>query len=74
MVSPEFYVTWDNEVGAPASANAKANAQLPAGAMNRTVLGDPDVVKRLQWMAPMSDEQRAEFQEIWDEAKTHFAR
>ena len=26
MVSPEFYVHWDTDVGAPASANAKANA------------------------------------------------
>lgn len=74
MVSPEFYVKWDTDVGAPASANAKANAQLPEDAMNRAVLGDPDVVKRLQWMAPMSDEKRSEFQEIWDEAKTYFAQ
>jgi spermidine/putrescine transport system substrate-binding protein len=74
MVSPEFYVKWDTDVGAPASANAKANAQLPADAMNRAVLGDPEVVKRLQWMAPMSDEQRAKYQEIWDEAKTYFAQ
>jgi spermidine/putrescine transport system substrate-binding protein len=74
MVSPEFYVKWDTDVGAPASANAKANAQLPDDAMNRVVLGDPEVVKRLQWMAPLSDEQRAEFQEIWDEAKTYFAQ
>ena len=74
MVSPEFYVKWDTDVGAPASANAKANAQLPADAMNRAVLGDPEVVKRLQWMAPISDEQHAKFQEIWDETKTYFAQ
>jgi spermidine/putrescine transport system substrate-binding protein len=74
MVSPEFYVKWDTDVGAPASANAKANAQLPEDAMNRAVLGDPEVVKRLQWMAPMSDEKRSEFQELWDEAKTYFAQ
>jgi spermidine/putrescine transport system substrate-binding protein len=74
MVSPEFYVKWDTDVGAPASANAKANAQLPADAMNRTVLGDPEIVKRLQWMAPMSDEQKAKYQELWDEAKTYFAQ
>jgi spermidine/putrescine transport system substrate-binding protein len=74
MVSPEFYVKWDTDVGAPASANAKANAQLPEDAMNRKVLGDPEVVKRLQWMAPMTDEQRAKYQEIWDEAKTYFAQ
>jgi spermidine/putrescine transport system substrate-binding protein len=74
MVSPEFYVKWDNDVGAPASANAKANAQLPEDALNRVVLGDPEVVKRVQWMAPVSEEQRQKNQEIWDEVKTSFAQ
>ncbi len=74
MVSPEFYVKWDNDVGAPASANAKADAQLPADALNRVVLGDPEVVKRVQWMAPVSEEQRQKNQEIWDEVKTSFAQ
>ena len=31
MVSPEFYVKWDTDVGAPASANAKANAPAAGG-------------------------------------------
>lgn len=74
MVSPEFYVKWDTDVGAPASANAKANTQLPEQALNRAVLGDPAVVKRLQWMAPLTDETRQKFQEIWDEAKAYFAQ
>jgi spermidine/putrescine transport system substrate-binding protein len=74
MVSPEFYVKWDNDVGAPASANAKADAQLPADALNRVVLGDPEVVKRVQWMAPVSEGQRQKNQEIWDEVKTSFAQ
>lgn len=74
MVSPEFYVKWDTDVGAPASANARANAALPEDAMNRTVLGDPEVVKRLQWMAPLSDEQRQANQELWDGIKTQLAR
>ncbi len=74
MVSPEFYVKWDTDVGAPASANAKANAQLPEDALNRRILGDPEVVKRVQWMAPVSEEQRQKNQEIWDEVKTGFAQ
>jgi spermidine/putrescine transport system substrate-binding protein len=74
MVSPEFYVKWDTDVGAPASANAKANAALPEDAMNRTVLGDPEVAKRLQWMAPMSDDQRKTYQELWDGVKTTLAQ
>ncbi|MFO1091003.1 MAG: extracellular solute-binding protein [Hyphomicrobiales bacterium] len=74
MVSPDFYVRWDTDVGAPASANAKANAMLPADALNRVVLGDPEVVKRVQWMAPVSDEDRKKNQELWDEVKTTFAQ
>jgi spermidine/putrescine transport system substrate-binding protein len=74
MISPEFYVKWDTDVGAPASANAKANAALPENAMNRAILGDPEVVKRLQWMAPLSDEKRKAYQELWDGVKTTFAQ
>ena len=74
MVSPEFYVKWDTDVGAPASANAKANSMLPEDAMNRKVLGDPAVVKRVQWMAPTTDEQRKKYQELWDEVKTAIAQ
>ena len=74
MVSPEFYVRWDTEVGAPASANAAANAQLPADAFNRTVLGDPETVSRLHFMAPLSEEKRQEFLEIWEEVKTQLAQ
>ena len=62
-------------VGAIASApHAKANAQLPADALNRVILGDPEVVKRVHWMAPVSEEQRHKNQEIWDEVKTGFAQ
>ncbi|MGQ0485042.1 MAG: ABC transporter substrate-binding protein [Hyphomicrobiales bacterium] len=74
MVDPSFYVPWDTDVGAPASANLKAIAALPADAMNRAVLGDPEVVKRVQWMAPASDEQRQKLQELWDEVKTSFVQ
>jgi spermidine/putrescine transport system substrate-binding protein len=42
--------------------------------MNRSVLGDPEVVKRLQWMAPLSDDQRKAYQELWDTVKTTLAR
>ena len=73
MVSPEFYVRWDNDVGAPASANGTANAQLPEDAFNRTVLGDAAVVERLKFMAPLSDERRNQYLELWQETKTYFA-
>jgi spermidine/putrescine transport system substrate-binding protein len=74
MVSPEFYVKWDNDVGAPVSANAKADQQLPEDALNRAVLSNPDVIKRLQWMAPASDETRKKYDELWNEVKTSFAQ
>lgn len=73
MDSPEFYVRWDTEVGAPASANGAAMAQLPEGAFNRVVLGDPAVGARLQFMAPIPDERRQEYLELWQETKTYFA-
>ncbi|MFM8745122.1 MAG: PotD/PotF family extracellular solute-binding protein [Aestuariivirga sp.] len=74
MIDPSFYVPWDTNVGAPASANLKAMAGLPEDALNRAVLGDPEVVKRVQWMAPVTDQQRQAQQELWDEVKTSFAQ
>jgi len=72
MVDPEFYVRWDTDVGAPASANAVANAQLPPDALNRK-LSDPAVVKRLQFMAPIPDDRRQQWLELWQEVKTYIA-
>lgn len=74
MVSPDFYVKWDTDVGAPASANAKANSMLPDTALNKTVLGNPDIVARVKWMAPTTDDQRKSYQELWDEVKTAIAK
>ncbi len=74
MVDPAFYVPWDNQIGAPASANIEANLALPEDAMNRTILGDPAVAERLQWMAPVSDERLQTNQELWDEVKTSFVQ
>jgi spermidine/putrescine transport system substrate-binding protein len=74
MISPEFYVTWDTNVGAPASSNAAAMEMLPEDALNRMLLNDPEVQKRLQFMAPMTDEQRQEYSELWEEVKTYFSQ
>lgn len=71
MIDPEFYVRWDTEVGAPASANAAANAQLPETAFNRAVLGDPEKVETLQFMGPMDEELRQKILELWQETKTY---
>lgn len=73
MVSPEHYVRWDNDVGAPASANAVATSMLPADAFNRRVLGDPKATANLQFMAPLPDDRREAFLELWQETKTYYA-
>ncbi len=74
MVDPKFYVPWDTNVGAPASANAKANEQLPEDALNRVVLGDPEVAKRLQFQAPIPEERKQEWLDLWQEVKTNIAQ
>ena len=74
MVSPEFYVKWDTDVGAPASANDAANAQLPADAFNRVVMGQPGMQERLFYMAPLTDEQRKQFTELWETVKTDLGK
>ncbi len=68
MIDPGFYVTWAAE-GAPASANAAAAAALPEDSFNRKVLGDPEVVARVQFMQPVSDEDRKTYLELWQELK-----
>lgn len=69
MIDPEFYVKWAAE-GAPASANAAAAAALPDDNFNKKVLGDPEVVARVQFMRPVSEENRKTYLEMWQELKT----
>ncbi|GIX12963.1 MAG: spermidine/putrescine ABC transporter substrate-binding protein [Paracoccaceae bacterium] len=69
MIDPEFYVKWDTEVGAPASANLKAAAALPEDAFNRRVLGDPANIARVEIMKPVSDADRERFLALWQELK-----
>lgn len=69
MIDPEFYVEWVTKVGAPVSANEKAVAALPEDAFNRAVMGDPKVADRIQFQAPITDEQRKEYLAIWQELK-----
>ena len=74
MVSPEFYVKWDTDVGAPASANQAADDKLPADAFNRVVMGQPGMQERLFYMAPLTDEQRKKFTELWEQVKTELGK
>jgi spermidine/putrescine transport system substrate-binding protein len=71
MIDPEFYVKWDTNVGAPASANAAANAQLPPMAFNRTAFNDPARIAKIQFMGPMDDALREKILELWQETKTY---
>ena len=68
MVDPEFYVKWDAE-GAPATSNAKAAAALPETSFNRKVLGDPATVAKVQFMRPVSEENRETYLKLWQELK-----
>ena len=70
MIDPAFYVRWEAE-GAPATANAKAAAALPEDSFNRTVLGDPEIVARVQFMQPVNDETRETYLEMWQELKAN---
>jgi spermidine/putrescine transport system substrate-binding protein len=74
MVDPAFYIEWATKVGAPASANTKANEQLPAEDMGRQIHSDQEAIKRLQFMAPLSDDERQSFSDLWTEVKAEFAK
>jgi len=73
MVDPEFYVEWETKVGAPASANPKAMAALPDSDPAKAFYADDAAVKRLQFMAPLSDKEKQDFSDLWAEVKTAFA-
>jgi len=68
MIDPDFYTVWD-AAGAPASANSEAAAALSDDAFNKVVLGNPDLAARVQFMAPVADETRETYLEIWQGLK-----
>lgn len=68
MIDPEFYVKWDLE-GAPTSANAKAIEALPDTSFNKQVVADPDLLARVQFQAPLSDEDRETYLKLWQALK-----
>lgn len=71
MIDPGFYVEWVTKVGAPVSANTKAVAALPENSFNRKVMGDPKVTERIQFQAPVTDEQREKYLALWQELKVN---
>ncbi len=68
MIDPVFYGKWDLE-GAPATSNTVAAAALPEDSFNRKVLGDPAVVAKVQFMAPMDDTTREAYLALWQDLK-----
>jgi spermidine/putrescine transport system substrate-binding protein len=73
MVDPKFYVEWETKVGAPASANPKAMAALPDSDPAKAFYADDAAVKRLQFMAPLTDDEKQKYSDLWTEVKTAFA-
>ncbi|MGB3833563.1 MAG: ABC transporter substrate-binding protein [Mesorhizobium sp.] len=71
MIDPSFYVEWDTKVGAPVSANEKAVAALPDDAFNRKVMGSPEIAGRIQFQAPITDQQREAYLAAWQELKVN---
>jgi spermidine/putrescine transport system substrate-binding protein len=73
MVDPSFYVEWETKVGAPASANPKAMAALPDSDPAKAFYNDDAAIKRLQYMAPLSEDERQKYSDLWTEVKTAYA-
>lgn len=74
MIDPTYYVEWATKVGAPASANPKAMAALPDSDASKAFYADEAAISRLQFMAPLSDEDRQKYSDLWAEVKTEFAK
>ena len=69
MISSQFYVKWDTEVGAPAPTSQESLDQLPEGAFNRDVMGNEEIVGRLSWMETVPEDARQAWNQMWEEVK-----
>ncbi len=69
MVSPDFYLEWDAKVGAPVPSNEKTAAGLPDDSLNKSYLSQPDVIARLKFYAPLSEDDKQVWVELWEEVK-----
>jgi spermidine/putrescine transport system substrate-binding protein len=74
MSSPEFYVRWDTEAGAPVPANPQVLEQMAEDSFTRTVFGDPDVSERLAFITDTPAAVRQEWVELWQEVKAGMGR
>jgi spermidine/putrescine transport system substrate-binding protein len=72
MIDPAFYMEWATKVGAPASANTSAMEALPADDLNR-LIHDPKYLATMKVMAPLPDDRRETFNNLWQEVKAFYA-
>jgi len=73
MVSPGFYAKW-SKMGNAASANEEANKALAPDNFGREIHSDKAAIERLQYMAPLSDEERQSYSDLWTEVKAAYAQ
>lgn len=73
MIDPTYYVEWATKIGAPASANDKAMAAMP-DSESKAFYADQAAISRLQFMAPLTDEERQKYSDLWAEVKTEYAK
>lgn len=69
MLSRDFFVKWDTEVGAPMPASQAVLDALPEASCAKTTMGDPALVDRLNFFAPVPAETRKEWNALWTEVK-----
>ncbi|KQT54922.1 spermidine/putrescine ABC transporter substrate-binding protein [Aureimonas sp. Leaf454] len=72
MIDPAFYVEWATTVGSPASVNTSAMDKLTASDLNRRI-HDPKFIETMTLMAPLADETRESFNNLWQEVKAFYA-
>jgi spermidine/putrescine transport system substrate-binding protein len=72
MIDPAFYVEWATKAGAPASANVVAVEKLPSDDLNR-VTYKPEYLTSMQFNAPLADDVRSAFVDLWTEVKAYYA-
>jgi len=74
MISTDFYAGWVKAGGAPAAANSVAIQQLPDTSLTKSVLAQPDALKRLNVKGPLTDQQRQSYLDLWQETKAYYSQ
>ena len=72
LIDPVFYVEWATKVGAPASANTKALAGLPADDLSAQV-HQPQYLVPANVMSAVPDDRREAYNNLWQEVKAFYA-